>query len=334
MHAQKENLLIQKIVVAVAVLLFSVKLLAWFLTRSVSILTDALESIANVGAGFIGLFSLYIAAQPKDKNHPYGHGKAEFLSAGVEGSLIIIAGAIIIYQSIYSLIYPHPILKLDYGILLVAVTAVINYVMGSVSIYRGKKNNSLALVASGRHLQSDTWSTLGLIGGLVLIYFTGLHWLDSVFALVFAAIIIVTGYRILRKSIAGMMDEADLGLLKDMVDVLEKNRQDNWVDLHNLRVIKYGGQLHVDCHLTVPWYFNVHEAHSEIDKLSQLIRNDFGSSIELFVHSDGCLYFQCNICSKMDCHVRQKPFEQKVKWTTENLLSDSKHSSADSKNIK
>ncbi len=334
MHAQKENLLIQKIVVAVAVLLFSVKLLAWFLTRSVSILTDALESIANVGAGFIGLFSLYIAAQPKDKNHPYGHGKAEFLSAGVEGSLIIIAGAIIIYQSIYSLIYPHPILKLDYGILLVAVTAVINYVMGSVSIYRGKKNNSLALVASGRHLQSDTWSTLGLIGGLVLIYFTGLHWLDSVFALVFAAIIIVTGYRILRKSIAGMMDEADLGLLKDMVDVLEKNRQDNWVDLHNLRVIKYGGQLHVDCHLTVPWYFNVHEAHSEIDKLSQLIRNDFGSSIELFVHSDGCLYFQCNICSKKDCHVRQKPFEQKVKWTTENLLSDSKHSSADPKNIK
>ena len=124
-----------------------------------------------------------------------------------------------------------------------------------------------------------------------------------------------------------MMDEADLGLLKDMVDVLEKNRQDNWVDLHNLRVIKYGGQLHVDCHLTVPWYLNVHEAHAEIDKLATLIKNEFGNSIELFVHSDGCLYFQCNICSKHDCHVRQKPFEQHVRWSVANLLRDAKHSS-------
>jgi cation diffusion facilitator family transporter len=323
---RKENLLIQKIVVAIAILLFIIKLTAYFLTHSVAILTDALESIANVGAGFIGLFSLSIAAQPKDYNHPYGHGKAEFLSAGVEGSFIIIAGFVIIYQSIRSLIYPATILQLDYGMILITFTAVINYLMGYISIKRGRKNNSLALIASGKHLQSDTYSTLGIIAGLILIYYTKLLWLDSVIALIFAGIIIVTGYRIMRKSIAGIMDEADLELLQKMVVSLDKNRQENWVDLHNLRVIKFGGQMHVDCHLTVPWYLNVHEAHSEVDKLALLIKNDFGNTIELFVHSDGCLYFQCNICIKHDCPVRQKPFEKRIEWTRKNLLSDAKHS--------
>lgn len=313
-------------VVSVAVVLFAIKIVAYFLTHSVAILTDALESIANVSAGFIGLFSLYIAARPRDQNHPYGHGKAEFLSAGVEGSLIIIAGIVIIYQSVYNFIYPHPIRKLDYGMILVGITALINYGVGYISIKRGEKNNSLALVASGKHLQSDTWSTLGIIAGLVIIYFTGLEWLDSVVALLFAGIIMVTGYKIIRRSIAGIMDEADLDLLQKMVDVLQKNREENWVDLHNLRVIKYGGQLHVDCHLTVPWYLNVHEAHAEIEKLGALIKKEFGSAIELFVHSDGCLYFQCNICPKHDCHVRQKPFEKRIEWTLQRLLSDAKHS--------
>ncbi|MEO8582586.1 MAG: cation diffusion facilitator family transporter [Flavitalea sp.] len=325
MDPRKENLLIQKVVVAVAIVLFGIKILAYFLTHSVAILTDALESIANVGAGMIGLFSLYIAAQPKDINHPYGHGKAEFLSAGVEGSLILIAGLIIIYQSVYSIIYPRPIHKLDYGMYLIGFTALVNYVVGSISLYRGKKNNSLALIASGKHLHSDTYSTLGIVAGLILIYFTKLQWVDSAVALIFAGYIIVTGYKILRTSIAGIMDEADLGLLQKMVVSLDKNRQENWIDLHNLRVIKYGGQLHVDCHLTVPWYLNVHEAHGEIDKLSMLIKTEFGNAIELFVHSDGCLYFQCNICVKHDCPVRQKPFEKRIEWTKENLLSDAKH---------
>jgi cation diffusion facilitator family transporter len=323
---RKENLLIQRLVVAVAVVLFGIKILAYFITHSVSILTDALESIANVGAGFIGLYSLYIAAQPKDQNHPYGHGKAEFLSAGMEGSLIIISGFVIIYQSVESLLHPRPIGKLDYGIILVAFTALINYLVGYLSIYRGKKNNSLALQASGKHLQSDTWSTLGIIAGLILIYVTKIQWLDAVVALIFSIVILVTGYRIIRSSIAGIMDEADIDLLKRLIASLDKSREENWIDLHNLRVIKYGGQLHVDCHLTVPWYLNVHQAHAEVEKLGKLIRQEFGTAIELFVHSDGCLYFQCNICMKHDCDVRQAKFEKRITWNVKNLLSDEKHS--------
>lgn len=325
METGKENVRIQKWVVTVGVCLFLIKTVAYFLTHSVAILTDALESTVNVIAGFIGLYSLYVAAKPKDEDHPYGHGKAEFLSAAVEGTLIGVAGVMIIYEAVKKLLHPQPLQKLDYGIVLVAFTAVANYIMGAYSVSRGKKNNSLALVASGKHLQSDTWSTLGIILGLSLIYFTGLTWLDGAVAILFALLLIFTGYSILRHSIAGIMDEADKELLLKMVDLLNKHRRENWIDLHNLRVIKYGGQLHVDCHLTVPWYFNVREAHHEIDELSSLIRQEFGDSLELFVHSDGCLDFSCSICTKKDCTVRQRPFEQQVPWTLENLPLNQKH---------
>ena len=166
-------------------------------------------------------------------------------------------------------------------------------------------------MASGKHLQTDTWSTIGIIAGLLLLYFTGFKWIDSAVAIAFGLYIIFTAYRIIRTSIAGIMDEADVKLLGRMVQVLNANRPENWVDMHNLRVIKYGSVLHVDCHLTVPWYLNVNEAHKEIDALADLIRKEFGESFELFVHSDGCLPFQCHICSKQDCAVRQHNFEKK-----------------------
>ena len=295
------------------------------MTGSVAILTDALESTVNVVAGFISLFSLFVAAKPRDEDHPYGHGKAEFVSAAVEGSLITVAGLIIIYESISNFIHPHPLEKLDYGILLVSVTAIINYLAGSYCLKVGKSNNSLALIASGKHLISDTWSTVGIIIGLILIYFLHWPWLDSAVAIIFAFIIIYTGYTIVRKSLAGIMDEADRELLKKLVSFLQENRRDNWIDLHNVRIIKFGSILHLDCHLTVPWYLNLHQAHEEIDILSDKIKSAFGESVEMFVHSDGCLDFSCSICSKTDCTVRKFPFVKKVDWTIENISSDTKH---------
>ncbi len=325
MNPQKQNLRAQKLVVVVAVILFILKVIAYFLTHSVAILTDALESTVNVIAGFVGLYSLYIAAKPSDYDHPYGHGKAEFISAAVEGTLILVAGLIIIYESIDNFIHPHEIKKLDYGIILVASTAAINFLVGYITIQKGKKNNSLALIASGKHLQTDTYSTIGIIIGLALILITGYSQLDSIVAIIFSFIIIYTGYKILRSSIAGIMDEADDALLSKLVSLLNNNRKENWIDMHNLRVIKYGGRLHIDCHLTVPWYLNVHEAHEEIDALVDLIKKEFGDSVEFFVHSDGCLYFQCPLCTKKDCSVRQHPFEKKVEWTLENIISNKKH---------
>ena len=319
------NLKVQKIIAAISIVLFIAKIIAWYLTNSVAILTDALESIVNVVAGLIGVYSLYVSAKPRDYDHPYGHGKVEFISAAIEGTLITVAGFVIIYEGINNLLHPHTIKKLDYGIILVAATAIINYIAGTLCIKTGKKNNSLALVASGKHLQSDTWSTIGIIAGLLLMLFTKISWLDSAVAILFALIIIFTGYKIVRSSVAGIMDEADEAILKKLVPLLNTNRKENWVDLHNLRIIKYGATLHLDCHLTVPWYLNVHEAHQEIDSLSSLFKNEYGESVELFVHTDGCLDFSCAICLKQQCNVRKHPFGKKIEWTLKNISSNNKH---------
>jgi cation diffusion facilitator family transporter len=266
-----------------------------------------------------------VASKPRDKEHPYGHGKAEFISAAVEGSLVAIAGFVIIYEAIDNILHPHIIQKLDTGMIILGTTAIINYVTGWYTIKIGTKHNSLALVASGKHLQSDTYSTIGIIAGMALIFLTGWIWLDSIVAIAFAFFIIYTGYTIIRSSLAGIMDEADHEMLEKLVKQINERRSENWVDLHNLRIIKFGSVIHVDCHLTVPWFLNVHEAHKEIDAFSALARDEFGESVELFVHADGCLDFSCKICSKSNCPERKHPFEKKIEWDVHNISSDEKH---------
>jgi len=325
MISSTENIKTQKLVTVVALFLFIIKLYAWYLTNSVAILTDALESTINVISAFVGLYSLYLSARPKDTNHPYGHGKVEFVSAAIEGTLISVAGLIIIYEAINNLKHPHTVGSLDIGMVLICFSGIINYVAGTFAIRNGKKNNSLALAASGKHLISDSYSTIGILIGLVILSLTKLVWIDSALALIFALIIIFTGYKIVRQSLAGIMDEADYELLDKFVLLLNKNRNDNWIDLHNLRIIKYGSILHLDCHLTVPWYFNVNEAHFEVDKLEKLVKENFGESVELFVHTDGCLEFSCKLCNLKDCAVRQSEFIQRIEWNRENISSNRKH---------
>jgi cation diffusion facilitator family transporter len=323
----KQNLRVQLWIVIVALVLFSIKIIAWWLTRSVAILTDALESIVNVIAGFVGLYSLAIAYKPRDANHPYGHGKAEFLSAAIEGTLIMLAGIYIIYEAVYHLFYPNPLRQLTYGIYLVALSAIINFIVGYIAIKRGRANGSDALEASGRHLQSDTYSTLALIAGLLLIYFTGIEQMDSIVAIIMSLVIMFIGYRIARKSVAGIMDEADDKILIRMISLLNSNRKANWIDIHNLRVIKFGNILHIDCHMTVPWYLNVREAHAEVDSLRTLIEKEFGSANEFFVHEDDCIPDCCPICIKTDCKVRQHPFTKRISWNLENIIPNRKHNS-------
>ncbi len=325
LQSTHQNFRVQRWISILSVVLFLTKIIAYQFTHSLAILTDALESVVNVIAGFIGLYSLYVAAKPRDMDHPYGHGKAEFVSAAVEGGLIVAAGVMIFYETVLNFLEGSPIQKLDTGLLLIAITAVVNFIAGTICIKVGKRNSSIALQASGRHLQVDTYSTVGIIAGLVIMLFTKLYWLDKVIALGMGAFVIYNGYKIIRTSLAGIMDEADIELLRLFIKVLNENRRENWIDLHNLRVIKYGSLLHVDCHLTVPWYLNINEAHLEIDALSALIKKQFGDAIELFVHTDGCLPFGCPICIKPDCHVRQHPFEKQLEWTLQNVIPNGKH---------
>jgi cation diffusion facilitator family transporter len=321
----KETLRIQSWILFVAVLLFLLKIIAWYLTRSVAILTDALESIVNIIAGLVGLYSLSIAYKPRDSNHPYGHGKAEFLSAAIEGTLIMLAGVFIIYEAITNLLHPRELHRLNYGIILVGISAVINFAVGFVAVKIGKANGSDALQASGHHLKSDTYSTMAIIIGLLLIYFTGVHQMDSIVAIIMSIVIMVIGYRIARKSVAGIMDEADEKILIKVIDLLNNSRLPNWIDIHNLRVIKFGNTLHIDCHMTVPWYLNVRQAHEEIEHLRILIEAEFGSTMEFFVHSDYCIPNCCPICIKPDCTVREHPFSKRIEWKMQNIVPNKKH---------
>ncbi|MBL7767205.1 MAG: cation transporter [Chitinophagaceae bacterium] len=315
----------QAILVVVSVCLFLVKIVAWYLSGSVAILTDALEGTVNVVAGFIGLYSIILSSKPKDKEHPYGHGKVEFLSSAIEGLLISLAGLIIIYEAINNLIHPHALNQLDYGIILIAITAIVNYVVGYFCVKKGHQEHSPILVASGAHLKSDAYSTLGLIIGLILILITDYHWMDSLVALIFAFIIIITGYKILRKAISGIMDESDSSIIDEIVILLNRERQPKWIDVHNMRVINYAGYFHIDCHLTVPYYINVNQAHEILDSLTLMFKRHFDDKVEFFIHIDGCVPVQCSICSLNNCVARKSAFQQHVDWTHENILSNSKH---------
>lgn len=279
----------------------------------------------NVIAGFIGLYSVILAAKPRDLNHPYGHGKVEFISAAVEGSLIFIAGLVIIYEAIHHLFHPHPLSKLDIGIYITASTGIINFLVGRYAIRVAKQHRSLTVEAAGKHLQSDAYSTFAIVVGLVLLLITGWKWLDSVVAMVFALFILYIGYKLVRRSLAGIMDEADEQLLEQMIQVLQKYRKPQWIDLHNLRVIQYGGVLHVDAHMTLPWYYQVKDAEIEIHALEDLIKLHFGSRIELFIHIDACELYSCKLCALHQCQVRQHPYVQQVVWNMENAWADSKH---------
>ncbi|MBL7783212.1 MAG: cation transporter [Saprospiraceae bacterium] len=317
---------VQQWVIVTAVLLFIVKIVAYYLTHSVAVLTDALESTVNVVTAFTGLYSLRIAAKPRDENHPYGHGKVELLSASFEGILILVAGFMIVYESIDNLLHPHQIKQLDAGIILIATTAIINFLVGAWCIRVGRKQHSIALESSGKHLQSDTWTTAGIVAGLILLRLTDIAWIDSVVAIISAIIIIVEGYKIIRQTVAGITDEADMELLEQLIGVLNANKRPAWIDLHNLRIIKYGSILHLDCHLTVPWYYNVNEAHAEVDALDQLIRNNFPQSLEMFVHTDGCVPpHSCRVCPLTECPVRKEAFEGRLEWTFQNITANSKH---------
>jgi divalent metal cation (Fe/Co/Zn/Cd) transporter len=166
---------------------------------------------------------------------------------------------------------------------------------------------------------------VAVIGGLIIVLATGWRWLDAVVALVFSIIIFMTGYKVLRRSLAGIMDEADVQLLEQVVGILQVHRRDAWIDLHNLRVIQYGSVLHIDAHMTLPYYFQVRQAEAEVDSLENLIREHFGTKVELFVHVDGCAPYQCKLCSVKDCPVRQEEMRERLIWNIDNVMTDSKH---------
>lgn len=300
---------IQRIIAIASFIIFVGKLAAYFLTNSVGILTDALESTVNVLTGVITLIAVFYSLKPRDENHPFGHGKAEFLSASIEGFFIIMAGLIIIYEAIKRLFIPSEINQLDIGIVIVALAGLLNYLIGWYSIRIGKKNNSIALVSGGKHLQSDTYSSIGLVIGLIVLYYTNLYWIDSLIALIFGTIIVVTGFKILKETTSHLMDEADFKLIEQFGKIINDNKRDEWIDIHNFKLIKYGNVYHINCDLVLPWNTYLSDAHKEGEKLESLLKSVFPEDIVFNLHADDCFFNYCKHCRKVNCNERKYEFE-------------------------
>src|ERR1035437_91695 len=308
-----------------SIVLMAIKFTTYFITDSVAVLSDALESIINIAAGTFALFSIYYASQPKDTDHPYGHGKIESISVQIEGILIFIAGISIILKGIYSFFHPPLLEKLDEGLVLSGLAGLCNFFMGSYLVKKGKHFNSITMVADGKHLISDTVSSIGLIVGLGVIYLTNILWIDNVLAIIFGAVILWTGFKLIRQSIFNLLDKADSEKLNQLIGILNKNRRKKWIDMHNLRILKYGSQLHIDAHLTLPWYETLEQTHEEVRAMEKIVRENLGDEIEFFIHAYPCPTSSCPLCVVENCVHRISPFVKRLNWAIENIIPDAKH---------
>ena len=305
-------------------ILMMAKFGAYFLTSSNFVLTDAVESIVNVLASSFAFFSIYLAAQPRDENHPYGHGKVEYFSVFIEGALIGIAAITIIIKSVYSIFYPTQIHDLITGAIIIGATGVINGSLGYYMVWRGRSLRSITIEADGRHLLADMITSVALVIGLLLIHFTKIVWLDSALSILVALYILFSSYKLVRRSVSGLMDEADFGVVTEVIKVLNEKRRDEWIDIHNFRAQKYGNELHIDCHLTLPNYFDLNRVHLEVKLVDQLINSEV-TQTELFIHTDPCIPECCHYCSMPNCPIRSEPKREEIAWTMDKIIRNKKH---------
>lgn len=302
------------------------KFWAYYSTHSKAILTDAAESIVNIVAAAFALYSVYLSDLPKDKNHLYGHGKIEFFSSGLEGLLIILAGIGTFIPAIFQLINGgENIQNINLGIAINIVVIIINAAVGYLLIYSGKKQDSLILEADGKHLLIDSISSCITLIALLIVLFTKNPVFDPIIAICLAIYIAYSGYKIFRKSISGLMDETDLELLSQLKLILNKNRKNEWIDVHHFKIMRYGTDIHIDCHLTLPFYISLENAHDEVVEFEKTISSEYGKNIEFFIHSDPCLPQCCNYCEMKDCQKRSHAFEKRIEWDTKRLISNHKH---------
>jgi cation diffusion facilitator family transporter len=305
------------------IILMLAKFGAYFLTASNFVLTDAAESVVNVMASSFAFFSIYLAAQPRDENHPYGHGKVEYFSVFIEGALIGIAAIIIMVKSTYSIFHPAHLYDLLTGAVIIAATGVVNGSLGYYMIRKGKSLPSITIDADGKHLMADMFTSVGLVIGLLLIDFTKIIWLDSALSILVALYILYSGYKLVRKSVSGLMDEADFGVVTEIVKVLNEKRRDAWIDIHNFRAQKYGNDLHIDCHLTLPNYFDLNKVHEEVKLVDKLINREV-TKTELFIHADPCVPECCHYCSMPNCPIRSEPKTEEIEWTMDKIIRNKK----------
>ena len=292
----------------VGVALLWVKFFAYHLTGSTAVLSDALESIVNVVAALFAIGSLLFAGRPADRNHPYGHGKIEYFAAAFEGGLITFAAIMIIYEAGQGFFEAPELRQLDLGLAITFGAGLANAVLGWFLIRTGKATQSLTLVADGKHVLSDFWTSLGVIGGLLLVRLTSIAWFDPLVAAIVGVNLGWTGIKLVRHAAGGLLDEEDTRLIGKLLETFDAYRMPGIIRIHHLRAIRSGRFTHVDAHLVVPEYWPVDRAHVLAESFEDRVMSACGVEGEIVFHIDPCHRAYCAQCDVMDCPVRVAPF--------------------------
>jgi cation diffusion facilitator family transporter len=259
--------------IAAAIATIALKSLAYWLTGSVGLLSDAIESIVNLVGALMALAMLTVAARPPDEDHPYGYSKAEYFSSGVEGTLIFIAAISIAIAAVVRLLHPRVIEQTDVGLLISLIASLINFVVARILIRVGKEANSITLEADGHHLMTDVWTSAGVIVGVGIVTFTGWMSLDPILALAVAINIVWTGFQLMRRSVLGLLDRALPIQERDMVvEIFERYKQQG-VEYHALLTRRAGARRFVSAHVLVPGRWTVQRGHELLEEIEQEIRN-------------------------------------------------------------
>lgn len=319
-HLKKQAALIS---LSVGLMMLVIKSAAYFITNSAAILSDALESIVHIAATSMALYSVILSSRPADRSHPYGHGKIEFFSAGIEGGLIVIAAVAIIFEAVRGMIVGRELARLDTGLLLTLGASIINLVLGWFLISRGKRTKSLTLIADGKHVLTDSWTSFGVVAGLLLVKLTGIELLDPLVAIAVALNILISGYKLMRVSVGGLMDESDQETLENVARIISTNRTDEWINVHNLRVMRSGQLHHVDFHLTIPFYWNVEQGHTFQGKVQRCIVAGLEDHAQVLIHIDPCRPPEnCSMCRLTGCSERKHQFSSDPGWNVPDLIGD------------
>lgn len=269
--------------IGAAVLTIGLKAAAFFLTGSVGLLSDALESLVNFAGALMALAMLTVAARPEDEDHAYGHSKAEYFSSGLEGGLILIAALSIIYAAIPRLIEPQPLEQIGLGLGISVLASVINLIVALLLLRAGKQHNSITLQANAQHLLTDVWTSAGVLAGVGLVVFTGWQRLDPIVAMLVAGNIIWHGGRIVHESVLGLMDTAlSAGELEILKNTLAPHMK-NGVEYHALRTRQSGARKFASLHVLVPDTWTVMRGHRLLERIEADIRRAL-PGITVFTH--------------------------------------------------
>lgn len=256
---------------------------AYLLTDSIGLLSDALESGVNLVAAIVALIALTIAALPPDEEHAYGHYKAEYFSSGVEGALILVAAVTIIVTAVNRFRFPQPLMQLDTGLFVLAAAAVVNWLVARVLLRAGQTHRSIVLQASGQHLMTDVWTSGGVIIGIGIITLTGWQLLDPLIAILIGVHIMISGWRLVRDAVLGLMDTALPEAEIEQIITLLQQHLPAGVSYHALRTRQSGRQRFVSVHIQVPGAWTVQEGHTLLEKIEQAIRQQL-APITILTH--------------------------------------------------